>query len=441
MTTMEGIEATASTSAPAAPKQVQILLTTQDPDPQYQVPAQPILVPLSLKRYGLSQVVNHLLTLPTPTSFDFILSGTFLRTSLDEYLTKEGLSSESLLRIEYVRSIRPPLHLASFEHEDWVSGVSVQGQRILSGSYDGVARVWDLSGNVLAMGEGHSMGVKSVRWVDESRFVTGGLDRVVKVWEYKDGEVGEGSIKCVGELRGHKGAVEDLVVQVGGGKVLSASGDHTINVWEMDLSAAPKKGKEDRPTKQMQAKRRRVAQSDVQAYAPILSFSGHTAPVQGVIFDGKDSTVAYSASWDHTIRTWDLPTGSLVDTRTTQHPLLSICALPSLSLLACGSSAAHITLHDPRSSEVATSLLKGHTNAVVGIVRSPENEFNIASAGHDGSVRIWDVRASGKGGDACVYVIKRESGHGKCFGVDWTKEAGIVSAGEDKRVQVNESIR
>ena len=38
-----------------------------------------------------------------------------------------------------------------------------------------------------------------------------------------------------------------------------------------------------------------------------------------------------------------------VDTKTTQHPILSLCALKSLNLLACGSSARHIILHDPRA--------------------------------------------------------------------------------------------
>src|SRR5690606_19815378 len=148
--------------------------------------------------------------------------------------------------------------------------------------------------------------------------------------------------------------------------------------------------------------------------------SDHTGPAAGVIFDGKDSSVAYSVSWDHTIRTWDLVTGNLVDTRTTQHPLLCIQHIASLSLLACGSSATHITLHDPRSNEVATSLLKAHSSSVVGLVQSPDNEFLMASASHDGTVRLWDVRASGKGGDACVYTISRESKKGgKVFGVDW----------------------
>lgn len=159
-------------------------------------------------------------------------------------------------------------------------------------------------------------------------------------------------------------------------------------------------------------------------------------------FDQRDASVAYSVSWDHTIRTWDLATQTLVDTRTTQHPILSVCALEKLSLLACGSSARHITLHDPRASEVSTSTLRGHTNAVAALCAGRESEWQMVSAGHDGTVRVWDVRAAGSGS---MFTIKREGGEGatgkeKVFDVEWSA-VGIVSGGEDKRVQINETPR
>ena len=44
----------------------------------------------------------------------------------------------------------------------------------------------------------------------------------------------------------------------------------------------------------------------------------------------------------------------------------------------------------------------------------------LASGSHDGTVRVWDVRAGG--GGTSMYTLKRESGQGgKVFGVDWKK--------------------
>ena len=95
--------------------------------------------------------------------------------------------------------------------------------------------------------------------------------------------------------------------------------------------------------------------------------------------------------------------------------------------------------------------LRGHTNAVVSLGADPESNYGLVSGSHDGTCRVWDVRSSrsekeGRMGES-LYVVERESlkgerkkvgGEGvKVFGVVWDKSLGIVSGGEDKRVQVN----
>jgi ribosome biogenesis protein YTM1 len=57
----------------------------------------------------------------------------------------------------------------------------------------------------------------------------------------------------------------------------------------------------------------------------------------------------------------------------------------------------------------------------------------LASASHDGTTRIWDVRSTKP-----VYTIPRESGENSAvFGVDWHNKVGIASAGQDKKLQIN----
>lgn len=95
--------------------------------------------------------------------------------------------------------------------------------------------------------------------------------------------------------------------------------------------------------------------------------------------------------------------------------------------------------------------LRGHTNAVVSLAADPESNYGLVSGSHDGTCRVWDVRSSrsekeGRVGES-LYVVERESSKGegkkvggegvKVFGVVWDKGVGIVSGGEDKRVQVN----
>ena len=95
--------------------------------------------------------------------------------------------------------------------------------------------------------------------------------------------------------------------------------------------------------------------------------------------------------------------------------------------------------------------LRGHTNAVVALARDPGSSYGLLSGSHDGTCRIWDVRSSRSEKEGLVgksmYTIPRESakdegrragGEGiKVFGVCWDREVGIVSAGEDKKVQIN----
>jgi ribosome biogenesis protein len=178
--------------------------------------------------------------------------------------------------------------------------------------------------------------------------------------------------------------------------------------------------------------------------------TGHQAQVSDVCFDETDSTVAYSTSWDHSLKTWDLTTSKCVDTRTTTSSLFSVLHLPSQNLVATGTAARHITLIDPRASAqtVSAMTLRGHTNMVVSLSQDPKNEYQFVSGSHDGTCRVWDVRsASRDGGERVgesVYVIEREgvkkkgAEASKVLGVQWDAEVGIVSGGEDMRVQINQ---
>ena len=82
---------------------------------------------LDIRRYNLSQILNSesMLGLSSPVPFDILINGNFLRTTLAEYLVSAGLSSETTLTLQYVRSSIPPSFTASFEHDDWVSAVDV----------------------------------------------------------------------------------------------------------------------------------------------------------------------------------------------------------------------------------------------------------------------------------------------------------------------------
>lgn len=433
-----------------------------------------------MRRYALSTLVNALLGTDKPIPFEFLINGTYLRTSIDEYLTANGISAETVLTVEYVRAIIPPIYLASFEHDDWVSSVDVLSstspavrhgksggtvatghEKVLSASYDGLLRVWSMSSEVVATSPsassgGHTSSIKSARFVSPTQVVSSGLDRTVRVWKYAEiTDVFTASLTPQLELYGHKASVDCVATHPRSSRLLSASADHAVGLWSLNKSDAPAAPASLLPQiNSRSAKRRKISTStSTPQRGPVVLLQSHSAPVSSTIFAPNDPTVAYSASWDHTLRTWDLPTASLVDTRTTSHALLSLTALPDLNLLAVGTSARHITLIDPRASAttIAAMTLRGHTNAVVTLASDPTSAYGLLSGSHDGTCRIWDVRSSRSDTDGMmgesIYTITRESVKGeprriagegiKVFGVCWDQEVGIVSAGEDKRLQIN----
>ena len=93
-----------------------------------------------------------------------------------------------------------PRHLAEWTgHNGAVSSVvfSMDGMRVVSGSYDKTVRIWDaVTGNSIATLEGHTNPVTSVAFsMDGMRVVSGSWDKTVRMWDAVTGN-------CIATLEG-----------------------------------------------------------------------------------------------------------------------------------------------------------------------------------------------------------------------------------------------
>eukprot|EP00965_Chrysotila_dentata_P205594 6183048-Pleurochrysis_carterae.AAC.3 len=170
-------------------------LTTNLPN-ELKVTDAPLELPTRLTRFGLSEVVNHLLNAEKLRRFDFVVNGELLRGTLAQSMERHEISGEQILDIEYIELLAPPALSSETEHPDWIAGVaSAQTHAtlhadaagsfngiVLAACYDGVAYARTAKGEMLAELRGHSSAVKSVSWLGERRAVTASKDRTLRVW-------------------------------------------------------------------------------------------------------------------------------------------------------------------------------------------------------------------------------------------------------------------
>ncbi len=222
-------------TAAEAGSQVKVIFTTTDESIQLPESKRQLLVPAELGRHGLTMLLNSeaMLNTTSTLSFDFLVNGAYLRTTLDRYLKDNGLSFETNLTLQYVRSVLPPRYAGTLEHDDWVSAVDVLSEfspagrwagasfggqdRILSASYDGLLRIWNASCQLLAASpavsaERYASSIKAAKFLSESKFASAGMDRTVRVWKYSETGPESGEIKPTLELYGHTGSVDSLAV-------------------------------------------------------------------------------------------------------------------------------------------------------------------------------------------------------------------------------------
>lgn len=383
-------------------------------------------------------------------------------------------------------------------------------ERILTASYDGAVRVWDCSGQALAtsagalspdrfgnrsLADGRLPQLRAAKFLSPTSLVAGGYRMYLRIWDYLEDENGvSGRLMPAMDLHGHNWIVNSLDVHHQSKQMLSTSNDHTAKLWSYnpahknapsaDPSLLPQL-----PTKssdsQITSKRRKVSKSSdsglgPEDVAPIsrgslttlsasknlsgstdIASDGHTAPVNAAIFAPHDSTVAYTASSDDTLQTWDLTTSARVSTRTPMQwwQLFSLQGLPGVSntgaVVAAG-SRGKIFLVDLRDSQnTRSAVLKGHQSAVWSLDTDPARPWMLCSGSYDGCVRGWDLRMTGRvagpGREASsVFRIPRETSR-ECdrlvgtvegaevgvLGVCWDREVGIVSGGKDRMLQFN----
>ncbi|XJO75226.1 hypothetical protein BDV3_005936 [Batrachochytrium dendrobatidis] len=171
-----------------------------------------------------------------------------------------------------------------------------------------------------------------------------------------------------GTLKGHTNWVTAIATSPESpDTILSASRDKTVIVW-------------------------RLTRDDSNYGVPYRSLTGHNHFVSDVVIS-SDGQFALSASWDKTLRLWDLSTG-----KTTRqfvghtNDVLSVSFSPDNRQIVSGSRDKSIKLWNTLGECKYNIIEDGHSEWVSCVKFSP-NPLNpvIVSSGWDKLVKVWDL--------------------------------------------------
>jgi WD40 repeat protein/tRNA A-37 threonylcarbamoyl transferase component Bud32 len=241
-------------------------------------------------------------------------------------------------------------------HTFYVSSASFSpdGSRVVTGSYDTTAKVWDAqTGAELLTLRGHTDYVWSASFSpDGSRVLTSG-NGIAKVWDAKNGAE-------VLTLKGHPGAVTSASFSPDGSRIITGW-DKTAKVW------------------------------DAKTGAELLTLNGHTGRVTWASFS-PDSSRVLTGSYDKMAKVWDAKTGAeLLTLKGHTGELLSASFNTDGSRVVTGSWDRSAKVWDAKSGAEVLAL-KGHTQGVWSASFSPDGS-RVVTASEDQTAKVWDAKS------------------------------------------------
>ncbi|XP_044467308.1 ribosome biogenesis protein WDR12 homolog [Mangifera indica] len=409
--------------------------------PPLKVPNTSIAIPSNLTRFGLSSVVNNLLQAVNsecqPQPFDFFINGELIRMTLEQFLLAKGISAEKILEIEYIKAVVPQKEEGPSLHDDWVSAVDGSNPGfILTGSYDCLGRVWKNVGLCTHILEGHSGALSSISIINSDGMrdvtvATASKDRTVRLWKFDAEEVinHPKKIKAFNILHGHKASVQSIAPKTSGDMVCSGSWDCTINLWWTNQSNAE--------GDQVSIKKRKVNnqtdESQLEAEA-VSTLVGHTQCVSSVVWPEHETI--YSASWDHSVRRWDVETGKDLSDIFCGKVLHCVdVGGEGSALIAAGGSDPILRIWDPRKPGTSAPVFQfsSHSSWISACKWHNKSWFHLITASYDGKVMLWDLRTAWP-----LAVI--DSHKDKVFSADWWRGDSIISGGADSKLCISSGV-
>lgn len=221
------------------------------------------------------------------------------------------------------------------------------------------------------------------------------------------------SSACLLTLTGHTGDVNACAISASGTRIISASEDKTLKLWDATSGAeiAALIGHTHSVTTcEFSPDETRIMSLcsniyygkydltiriwDSMSGLPITVLTGHTDRINDCCFS-PDSSRVVSASDDKTLKIWTSQTGELLATLIGHTERVACCAFsPAGDRILSGSNDSTLKLWDSATGNCLGTVGR-HKNTVVDCCFSPDGKM-IASLSLDGSLKLWDAMTKSK---------------------------------------------
>jgi WD40 repeat protein len=161
------------------------------------------------------------------------------------------------------------------------------------------------------------------------------------------------------DLVGHSTEVMACAITPDGTRIVSASDDLTLMVWDLETGRV------------------------------LATLEGHVLGVTACAVT-PDGRRAVSASWDHVLKVWDLETGRALATLESHSEGVTACAVTSDGRVVSASQDRTLKVWDLETGRVLATL-EGHSSAVTACAVTPNGR--VVSASQDRTLKVWDLES------------------------------------------------
>jgi WD40 repeat protein len=286
---------------------------------------------------------------------------------------------------------------------------SPDGKYVLTGSYDGTARLWEAeTGRELRRFDGHSMGpsdsavpfgfvVKSVAFSPDGRHVLTVRDNTARMWEAETGME-------VRRFEGHAEMVWSAAFSPDGEHVLTGSFDKTTRVWEAETGKEIRRFEADRVRSVAYSPDGKYVLSgyldktarlfEAETGKQVRAFDGHAGIIGSVAFS-PDGKYVLTGSSDKTARLWEAQTGrAIVRFEGHSDEVASVAFSPDGKYVLTGSSDKTARLWEAQTGR-AVVRFEGHSGQVNSVAFSPDGKYVLTGGGlltEDKAARLWEAQ-------------------------------------------------